>query len=77
MTDTQQFEFTGKIIQVEVRQATLPNGHRMEIEVVHHPGGGDAFHPRSGPPTGWREKAHRGTGASRAANGFYGFVAQP
>ena len=34
-----QFEFIGRIVQVEVRQITLPNGHRMEMEVIHHPGG--------------------------------------
>lgn len=32
-------EFVGRIIQVEVRQITLPNGHKMEMEVIHHPGG--------------------------------------
>ena len=32
-------EFVGKVIQVEVRRITLPNGHEMEMEVVHHPGG--------------------------------------
>ncbi|WP_455201470.1 NUDIX domain-containing protein [Kaarinaea lacus] len=32
-------EFIGKIIQVEVRQITLPNGHQMDMEVIHHPGG--------------------------------------
>ena len=39
MSDSRQIEFIGKIIQVEVRKITLPNGHQMEIEVVHHPGG--------------------------------------
>ncbi|WP_455207926.1 NUDIX hydrolase [Kaarinaea lacus] len=34
-----QPEFIGKIIQVEMRHITLPNGHQMEMEVVHHPGG--------------------------------------
>ena len=39
LNDTRNVEFIGKIIQVEVRHITLPNGHEMEIEVVHHPGG--------------------------------------
>ena len=34
-----QLEFVGKIVQLEVRQITLPNGHKMEMEVIHHPGG--------------------------------------
>ncbi|MCI0505955.1 MAG: NUDIX hydrolase, partial [Gammaproteobacteria bacterium] len=34
-----QPEFKGKIIEVEVRHVTLPNGHQMEMEVVRHPGG--------------------------------------
>ena len=32
-------DFIGKIIQVEVRQITLPNGHQMDMEIIHHPGG--------------------------------------
>ena len=35
----QQMQFIGKIVQVEVRQISLPNGHQMEMEVIHHPGG--------------------------------------
>jgi len=31
--------FVGKIVRVEVQQITLPNGHQMEMEVIHHPGG--------------------------------------
>lgn len=31
--------FQGKIVQVSMQQITLPNGHRMEMEVVRHPGG--------------------------------------
>jgi len=34
-----KMEFIGKIVQVEVRQISLPNGHQMEMEVIHHPGG--------------------------------------
>ena len=34
-----QLQFSGKIVQVEVRQIVLPNGHSMEMEVIHHPGG--------------------------------------
>ncbi|KPJ93814.1 MAG: hypothetical protein AMJ55_07375 [Gammaproteobacteria bacterium SG8_15] len=39
MATAKHLEFIGKVIQVEVRQITLPNGHEMEMEVVHHPGG--------------------------------------
>jgi 8-oxo-dGTP pyrophosphatase MutT (NUDIX family) len=38
MTD-KQMVFNGKIIQVEVREIELPNGHQMEMELIHHPGG--------------------------------------
>jgi 8-oxo-dGTP pyrophosphatase MutT (NUDIX family) len=31
--------FRGRIIQVSVDEVTLPNGTRVELEVVHHPGG--------------------------------------
>ncbi len=34
-----QIQFSGKIVQVEVRKIVLPNGHKMEMEVIHHPGG--------------------------------------
>jgi ADP-ribose pyrophosphatase len=34
-----QQSFQGRIIHVDMQQITLPNGHRMEMEVVHHPGG--------------------------------------
>jgi len=34
-----QPEFVGKVVRVEVQQITLPNGHQMEMEVIHHPGG--------------------------------------
>ncbi|WP_455220656.1 NUDIX hydrolase [Kaarinaea lacus] len=39
MVADKQPEFVGKIVQVEVQQITLPNGHHMEMEVIHHPGG--------------------------------------
>jgi ADP-ribose pyrophosphatase len=31
--------FTGRIITVNVETVRLPNGHRSELEIVHHPGG--------------------------------------
>jgi 8-oxo-dGTP pyrophosphatase MutT (NUDIX family) len=31
--------FRGRIIEVSVDEVTLPNGERLELEVVHHPGG--------------------------------------
>jgi 8-oxo-dGTP pyrophosphatase MutT (NUDIX family) len=31
--------FRGRVIQVSVDEVVLPNGTRLELEVVHHPGG--------------------------------------
>lgn len=31
--------FRGRIIELWQEQVTLPNGSRMELEIVHHPGG--------------------------------------
>ena len=31
--------FRGRIIRVTTDEVVLPNGHRTELEVVHHPGG--------------------------------------
>jgi ADP-ribose pyrophosphatase len=31
--------FTGRVIRVNVETVRLPNGHRAELEIVHHPGG--------------------------------------
>ncbi|MGD8560405.1 MAG: NUDIX hydrolase, partial [Gammaproteobacteria bacterium] len=39
MNKKPQQSFQGRIIHVDMQQITLPNGHRMEMEVVHHPGG--------------------------------------
>jgi ADP-ribose pyrophosphatase len=32
-------KFRGRIIALTVDDVTLPNGHRAELEIVHHPGG--------------------------------------
>ena len=34
--------FTGRVIRVSTDSVLLPNGHRAELEVVHHPGGAAA-----------------------------------
>ena len=31
--------FRGRVITVTVDDVTLPNGHRAQLEIVHHPGG--------------------------------------
>ena len=31
--------FKGRVITVNVESVRLPNGHRAELEIVHHPGG--------------------------------------
>ena len=31
--------FRGRVITVSVDDVTLPNGHRTQLEIVHHPGG--------------------------------------
>lgn len=30
--------YEGKILNIELDQVTLPNGHTMELEMIHHPG---------------------------------------
>jgi 8-oxo-dGTP pyrophosphatase MutT (NUDIX family) len=37
--DKQTVQFRGRIITVTTDEVVLPNGHRAELEVVHHPGG--------------------------------------
>ena len=39
---SQAVEFTGRVIRVTTDEVVLPNGHRAELEVVHHPGGAAA-----------------------------------
>ena len=39
---SQTTQFTGRIIRVTTDEVVLPNGHRTELEVVHHPGGAAA-----------------------------------
>ena len=36
---SQTTHFTGRVIRVTTDEVVLPNGHRAELEVVHHPGG--------------------------------------
>jgi len=36
---SQRLHFTGRVIRVTTDEVVLPNGHRAELEVVHHPGG--------------------------------------
>lgn len=31
--------YTGRVIRVNVETVRLPNGHRAELEIIHHPGG--------------------------------------
>lgn len=31
--------FSGRVITVNVETVELPNGHRAELEIIHHPGG--------------------------------------
>ncbi len=38
----QTVQFTGRVIRVTTDEVVLPNGHRTELEVVHHPGGAAA-----------------------------------
>ena len=38
MSDTIRRIFTGKIFSVSVETVTLPNGRRLEAELVHHAG---------------------------------------
>jgi 8-oxo-dGTP pyrophosphatase MutT (NUDIX family) len=37
--DKQTEHYRGRIIRVTTDEVVLPNGHRAELEVVHHPGG--------------------------------------
>ena len=37
--EKQTFHFRGRVITVTTDEVVLPNGHRAELEVVHHPGG--------------------------------------
>jgi ADP-ribose diphosphatase len=37
--EKQTVQFRGRIITVTTDEVVLPNGHRAELEVVHHPGG--------------------------------------
>jgi ADP-ribose pyrophosphatase len=30
--------YEGKILNIELDRVTLPNGHQMELEMIHHPG---------------------------------------
>jgi ADP-ribose pyrophosphatase len=37
--EKQTVHFRGRIITVTTEEVILPNGHRAELEIVHHPGG--------------------------------------
>jgi ADP-ribose pyrophosphatase len=37
--EKQTEHFRGRVISVTTDEVVLPNGHRAELEVVHHPGG--------------------------------------
>ena len=37
--EKQTEHFRGRVIRVTTDEVVLPNGHRAELEVVHHPGG--------------------------------------
>ncbi|HEV2228915.1 MAG TPA: NUDIX hydrolase [Steroidobacteraceae bacterium] len=39
---SQSVHFTGRVIRVTTDEVVLPNGHRAELEIVHHPGGAAA-----------------------------------
>lgn len=39
MEDSRRPVLDGRVIRVTVDTVTLPNGHRTELEIVHHPGG--------------------------------------
>ena len=39
---SQTEHFSGRVIRVTTDEVLLPNGHRAELEVVHHPGGAAA-----------------------------------
>jgi ADP-ribose pyrophosphatase len=36
--DSRKRVYEGKILNIELDQVTLPNGHKMEIELIQHPG---------------------------------------
>ncbi|MGH8139166.1 MAG: NUDIX hydrolase [Steroidobacteraceae bacterium] len=40
--EKQTVHFRGRVISVTTDEVVLPNGHRTELEVVHHPGGAAA-----------------------------------
>ncbi len=40
--EKQTTHFRGRVITVTTDEVVLPNGHRAELEVVHHPGGAAA-----------------------------------
>jgi 8-oxo-dGTP pyrophosphatase MutT (NUDIX family) len=40
--ERQKVHFNGRVIRVTTDEVRLPNGHRAELEVVHHPGGAAA-----------------------------------
>src|ERR1700761_6882309 len=37
--EKQTVQFQGRVIRVTTDEVVLPNGHRAQLEVVHHPGG--------------------------------------
>jgi 8-oxo-dGTP pyrophosphatase MutT (NUDIX family) len=37
--EKQTVHYTGRVIKVTTDEVVLPNGHRANLEVVHHPGG--------------------------------------
>jgi len=40
--EKQTVRFRGRVITVTTDEVVLPNGHRAELEVIHHPGGAAA-----------------------------------
>jgi 8-oxo-dGTP pyrophosphatase MutT (NUDIX family) len=40
--DKQTLHYSGRIISVTTDEVVLPNGHRAQLEVIHHPGGAAA-----------------------------------
>ena len=39
MADNSKLIYQGKILQLVLESTTLPNGRRVELEILHHPGG--------------------------------------
>lgn len=35
---TSKTVYSGRIVKLNLETVTLPNGHRMDLEVIHHPG---------------------------------------